>query len=258
MKSKAFIGVILTLPYAGLVIAQPTPSNDIPKWSGNLSLGYLSTSGNTEKTTATGGLDLTRQDPTWRDHFKLNAIYSRDSGETTASRYQGSYQRDFKISGDSRYLFGRTTALKDQFSGYNYVLTASAGYGFRAWRKTLDYSKQDAHLDLEVGPGYRYARIKPEDVDSSGDSHESNATARTAAKFLFPLSATAKFSQNLEATFTLSGQHNIEGQSETALVANVMDSLALKLSYSVYYVENPPDAKKPTDTQTEISLIYQI
>lgn len=258
MNSKALFGAFLALPFTGVAAAQPASAPAPTDWSGNLSLGYLSTSGNTNKTTATGGLDLTREDPRWRDHFKLDTIYSRDSGTTTTSRYQGSYQRDFKIADSNSYLFGRTTALRDQFSGYDYVLTASAGYGFRAWSKSLSYSKQDAHLDLEFGPGYRYAKIKQEDVASSGADHESNATVRTGAKFLFPLSATAKFTQNLDATFTVSGRHNIEGESETALVANVMDSLALKLSYKIFYVENPPDAKKPTDTQTEVSLIYQI
>ncbi len=251
--------LILAGAVSGAAQAGQNPSAQAHQgWSGDISLGFLSTTGNTRKTTATGGLDLNHRSQTWRDHYKLDAVYSRDSGETTASRYQGSAQRNFDLAGEKHYLFTRATGLKDQFSGYAYVLTASVGYGQRVWEKPLAYSDDPAFLDLEIGPGYRYARIKDENLMPGQDSAERNGTVRTGAKLVYPLSASATFSQSLDGTFTVTGKHNIEAQSETALVAHVMDRLAVKLSYQVNYVENPPDAKLSTDTQTKVSLLYRI
>lgn len=238
--------------------SNPTSQSQDNNWSGNISLGFISTTGNTHKTTASGGVDLKHETTDWRDHFKLTGIYSRDSGSTTASRYQALAQRNINLDGKKHYLFTRASATKDRFSGYDYVLNASVGYGQRVWERAFSYSKKHAYLDLELGPGYRYARILPENVPPGGDNAERNATVRTGAVFSYPLSSSATFSQTLDGTFTVSGQHNVEAQSETALVAQIMDKLAVKISYQVNYTENPPDAKVSTDTETQVSLLYQI
>ena len=262
LKKEAALAAVLI---AGCNVGHAQDAGDSPEkkakapWSGNISVGYLSTTGNTDKTTATGGLDLTHDLSAIRDHFKLDATYSTNAGEKTAERYQGSAQRDFKLSGNNRYLFTRGTALKDEFSGYDYVLTASAGYGFRVWEETVDYNEDNAFLDLEVGPGYRYAKIhNPEQTSEPDKNSESSATVRTGAKFQYPLSDDAEFNQSLDATLNVTGDDNLEAESQTALVAHVMDRLAVELSYSLFYVKNPPDAKASTDTQTKVSLLYKI
>lgn len=256
VKKSICMALALSMGYAHS--AQASSSDQSMGWSGNVSLGYLSTTGNTHKTTATGGTDLDHKTRKWRDHIKFDAVYSRDSGETTASRYQGAVQRNFDLKGEKHYFFTRATALKDQFSGYDYVLTTSVGYGQRVWEKSLSYSKKPAFLDLEIGPGYRYARIRSESISPGDNRYERNGTIRTGAKFLFPLSATASFKQSLDGTFTVTGKRNIDAESDTALVAHVMDKLAVQISYQVNYVEFPPDGNSTTDTQTKVSLLYQI
>lgn len=256
MKSSIWLASAFLLAYAqGAQAVSPDQSMG---WSGNVSLGYLSTTGNTHKTTATGGTDLDHKTQKWRDHIKFDAVYSRDSGQTTASRYQGAVQRNFDLKGEKHYLFTRATALKDQFSGYDYVLTTSIGYGQRVWEKPFSYSKKPGFLDLEIGPGYRYARLRSENVDPGTDRYERNGTIRTGAKFFFPLSASANFKQSFDGTFTVTGKQNIDAESDTALVAHVMDKLAVQISYQVNYVQNPPDGNSTIDTQTKVSLLYQI
>src|SRR5690606_9123880 len=181
-----------------------------------------------------------------------------DEETTTAERYRASAKSDYKLFQVQSYLFGRLAAVDDRFTGYAYEITSSIGYGFRAWEHTPPNSADVAFLDLEAGPGYRLAKIRRDHLDPGEDDMERAGIVRLAARFLYPLSGNARFNQTLSSEIGVAGDDNVIAESQSALAANLVDSLAMKLAFDVRYVKEPPRNSKSTDTETSITLIYTL
>lgn len=227
-------------------------------WLTTIELGLLLTSGNTEKETLKGKLDATQDLAKWRNTYNLEAFSSNDRDKATAERYRASAKSDYKLLNDGSYLFGRLAGVDDRFSGYSYELTTSIGYGFRAWERSLPYSDDNAFLELEAGPGYRFAKIRSSQLEPGEDNTEEAGLIRVAGRFMYPLSAGARFDQTFSTENTILGDNNFIVESESALVTTIVRSLAMKLAVNVRYLKEPPSGKKSTDTETSVTLIYSL
>src|SRR5690554_692942 len=227
-------------------------------WLASIELGLLLTSGNTEKESLKGRLDATQDLAKWRNTYNLEAFSSNDQDKATAERYRASAKSDYKLLDDGSYLFGRLAGVDDRFSGYHYELTTTIGYGFRLWEQSLSYSDDNAFLELEAGPGYRYAKIRASQLEPGEDDTEEAGILRVAGRFMYPLSAGARFDQRFSTESSILGDNNFIAESESALVANLVSSLAMKLAVNVRYLKEPPSGKKSTDTETSVTLIYTL
>lgn len=227
-------------------------------WIASIEFGFLLTSGNTENNSLKAKVDATQDLPKWRNTYQAEAFSSSDDETTTAERYRASAKSDYKLFEDKRYLFARLAAVDDRFTGYEYEVTSSIGYGFRAWEHTPANSTDSAFLDLEAGPGYRFAKIRREQLEAGEDDMERAGIVRVAGLFQYPLSDHARFSQTLSSEFGVAGDDNVIAEAQSALAANLVDGLAMKLAFDVRYVKEPPRNSKSTDTETSITLIYTL
>lgn len=134
----------------------------------------------------------------------------------------------------------------DPFTGYDYKAVASSGYG----HKFIDGG--DLYLSAEVGPGYIYKKLDDEQSVLLGYDKEDNLVAHGALNFSYDISKTSKFSQLFVADYG----DGLEGRSETAITANIVGALAMKLAVIVRYNSEPLDDKKSTDTETTMTLLY--
>lgn len=263
--------MLICLGLLGIGAAAPTlaqdeleSSNDEPlaeeeapsNWTASIELGLLFTSGNTEKENIKGKLDAIHDLPTWRNTYNLEAFSSHDKEKTTAERYRASAKSDYKLLQNNEYLFGRLAGVDDRFSGYSYELTGSIGYGFRVWERSLPYSSDKALLELEAGPGYRFAKLRADQIENDGDDTEEAGIIRLAGRFLYPLNSGTRFDQSLSTENSVLGDNNLIIESESALVTNLVQSLAMKLALNMRYLREPPSGKKSTDTETSVTLIY--
>lgn len=220
---------------------------DAKDWEGEAELGVLMTSGNTEETNVNGRLGLVHEVVDWRNIAELSSIYSEAEDETTAEKYKASLETNYKFD-ESQYWFLRGTYDKDRFSGYDFESTATTGYGNRVWQRG-----ERSFLDLSIGAGYRYNKLKA--VNAAGEDAEKEAIARLAAQFNYALSENALFRQKLSTEIGLE-ENNVISQSETALKANVVGNLSMKLAYRVKHVSDAPAGSDSTDTETSIALLY--
>lgn len=92
-------------------------------------------------------------------------------------------------------------------------------------------------------------------MNDDGEEEEKEAIARLAAQFDYALSENALFRQKLSTEIGLD-ENNVISQSETALKANVVGNLSMKLAYRVEHVSDAPAGSDSTDTETSISLLY--
>lgn len=215
-------------------------------WAGDIEAGLLTTSGNTDETQISGEADVTRNWMDWRQNVTLRSRYAEQDEERTTERYSASTQMDYKFNPND-FVFLRGRYDNDDFSGYQFQASTSAGYGRRIWEEG------DSRLDATLGAGYRYSKFDERDPEHGSQREE--PIGRLAADFRYDLSKTAQFREELESEIGLDEGDSVS-RSVTSLQANINSALAMRLAYTVEHDSNPPADNKSTDTITSVTLLY--
>lgn len=234
---------VLALSVSPLAVAQTDNRN----WEGEVELGVLVTSGNTDETNINSRLGIVQDLTNWRNSGSFRSLYSKTDDTATAEKYQLDAETNYKLD-DRQYWFLRGAYDDDRFSGFEYRSSATTGYGNRVWT-----SGERSFLDLSAGLGYRFNKlVEPND---EGEREEDEAIARLAGQFDYALSDTALFRQKLNTEMGLSENDTIT-ESETSIQASLVDNLSMKVSYLVTHFSDPPAGSASTDTETSLSLLY--
>ncbi len=241
MKSQNWLSFSMGLVLSVVVIssvAEGAKKND-GSWKGNVELGIVTTTGNTETETINAKAKAETEREKWRHTLKFESLTSSDRSTTTAERYVLNGQTDYKTS-DKNYFFGMINYENDRFSGYDYRISEAVGYGRRVIHDpTLT-------LDLEIGPGARQSKL---DTGKSQDE----VTLRGAAKLAWKIAETSTLSEDLTTDV---GEDVTITKSVTALTAQVNGSLATKVTYTIQNTSDVPADVENTDTETAVTLVY--
>lgn len=235
-KNVAIAAGVATMLAMGNVRAEETE----PPWEGNISLGYLASTGNTETENFNGEVKAAYSLIGWVHHVFLSAVGSRDSGVINGERYQAQYKLDKKLDQRS-YLYGRLAYDKDRFSGFDSKSSGVAGYG----RRLIDNEKHV--LKGELGAGRRRENL----LDGTTNT---NAILQGNIDYLFRFSKNAEFTQTL---LTEAGRDNNYTESVSKIRSNLIGALAVAVTYTVKHNTNPPEINEKTDTYMAISLDYK-
>lgn len=241
------MGIRTPLAIACFALAPMAQAQDSRNWEGEAELGFLMTSGNTDETKLDGRLGLKHETETWRNTGDFRSRYTEAEDQTTAEEYKAALEANYKFD-EQQYWFVRGAYEDDRFSGYDFESTLSTGYGNRVWQQG-----DRSFLDLSVGGGYRYNKLREDDVD--GSNTEEEAIARLAGQFDYALSESALFRQKLSTEIGLD-ENNTISQSETSLQSSIVGSLSMKVAYRVKHVSDAPAGSDKTDTETSLSLLY--
>jgi len=207
--------------------------------SGQVALGYLATSGNTESENMSLNFGGDYYADVWHHALGGRAIRASTSGVTTAEAYGLSWQSD-RDFGEKSYLFTRAAWDKDKFSAYDQQIREVVGYG-------RHFIKSEKHtLNAEGGVGLRQSDLR----DGTSDDE---SIARLSMDYAFQLSETAEFKQLVGIE---SGSNNTYTETVTSLSADVWTDLAIVLSYTVKRNSTVPVGTVKRDTFTAISLEY--
>lgn len=236
--------VVTVLALATIPMVASAQDSD---WEGEAELGLLVTTGNTEETNLKGRLALLQETEIWRNFLEARSAYTEAEDETTAERYRGEAETNYKFS-ENQYWFLRGYYEDDRFSGYDFRSSATTGYGHRVWDMG-----ENTFLDLSAGLGYRYNRL--DEIEDDDDRYEDEAIGRVAGHLDFELSENALFRQKLSSEFGLQN-NNVITESETSVQASVVGDLSLKIAYRVTHVSEPPPDSEKTDTEASVSILY--
>ncbi|TVP55311.1 MAG: DUF481 domain-containing protein [Halomonadaceae bacterium] len=223
------------------------PAHADQNWRGSMEAGMLLASGNAPERTITARADATRNWADWRQNLNLESRYTERDDQRTAERYRASTQLDYKFNPHD-FVFVRGSYDDDSFSGFQFQASATAGYGRRVWQLS-----DGTYFDASIGAGYRFSRFDMADPD--GRTREEDPIGRLAANFRYELSPTATFRQDLETEVSLDDAESIS-KSVTSLQANLVGSLAMRLSYTLERVSDVPVNRRNTDTITAVTLLY--
>ncbi len=229
---KTAVAILALVPALG--VAQES------SWGGEAELGIVATSGNTETQTYNAKIKAENERDQWHHKLAFEALNSSNNQVTTAERYNLSGQSNYKLS-DTRYLYGMLAYEDDRFSGYDYRVSESLGYGASVIKR------EGLQLDIEVGLGARQSKL-----DDTGDS-ENEGVVRLAGNLAWEISETSRFTEELTSEI---GEEATITKSVTGLKSQINGSLAMKLSYTIKHTSKVPAGIEKTDTETAVTLVY--
>lgn len=230
------------------------PSEPSSPWAGGGELGFASARGNSISESLNARVDVRYTRGDWIhgiDLFGLRtrAEYAVDDGnggtvrerKTTANRYTFGANSALRL-GEHRQF---TTALRyeqDDFATYDWLQTASIGYGTRV----MDGER--TQLDLQIGPGFRRAH------DAEEGSTESGLIGRGFIGLKFGLTDNTELANTL---LVESGAHNTFAQNELGVSVAMNSHLALKAGLQARRNSDVDAERKKTDTLTTMNVVYR-
>ena len=247
MYKKLGLGLSLLFCVQGTVIAQEGPLEsselDITQekvWKGEGELGMTQTSGNTETSNVLAKLAVTYVHSKWEHQADVEILRSEDNDTLTAKRYDLGVQSNYDLSKQD-YLYANAQYEEDHFSGYDYQTIITGGYGYKI------INTEPTLLKLEAGIGGRQSRLE-EEIDGNREP-----IARLALHYRQKVGSHSQFIQNFLA---IPGGDNTFARSYTALKVQIMDQVAVNLSFLVKHNTDVPDENKNTDTVSAVTLVY--
>ena len=234
------IGGLAFFALAGIAFGQAggAPEEEGP-WSGSASLGFLSTSGNTDSTSYNSAFEVSYARNKWTHTFGGAALGAEQTDVSTSEAYAADWKSTYDFS-EHNYIFGLINWRKDRFSGVDEQLSEAIGYG----RRLIN---TPAHLlSAEIGVGHRSA-------DLSDNTSESGVIGTLGMDYVWTFSETSKFEQNIAVE---TGSDNTFIESVSAVRAKLLGDLAIVFSYTVRNNSDVPVGSVNTDKFTAISVEY--
>ena len=208
-------------------------------WSGNLSLGYLSTSGNTDTTSYKTKFAIGYTQSDWEHRFEGSSTGADESDVTTAESYQAGWRSAYNFT-EHDFVFGTVDWRKDRFAGVTEQLSAALNYG----RRVIDTPKH--MLALGIGAGFK-------DSERSDGTSANGAIGRGSLLYDWAFSETAGFNQGVVVE---SGSGNTYIESVSEVRAKLLGDFALVVSYTIKHNTDVPVASEKTDRLSAVSIEY--
>ncbi len=236
IRSVLVICSLLTLPLAALAAEEEAEDDPL---EGNVKLGYLATTGNTETSSLNTSFEARYVVGQWHHEATASAINASENKVTTAEAYEAGWKTGWDFT-DRDFIFGRLNWRKDRFGGFDTQFSQTVGYG----RRIID---TDVHtLNGELGFGARQSK------DQLGVSQD-ETIATGALNYTWKFSDTSEFGQTLRVE---AGSENTFSESVTSITARLVGALNLVASYTIRNNSDVPIGTEKTDTRSAISLEY--
>ena len=198
-------------------------------------LGFVNTAGNSEVTTLNVGERLTYRTAGWVLGEFFNVIYGKTDGTESTSLWKAGARVDRELS-QRLAAYGFVGWERNKFAGISRRFEEGVGLAY----KVLTGPK--SVLDFEAGVSLNQQRST-----LAGIPEDKFAAGRAAGLFRYNLSESAFLTQLVEFLPNLEESDDYRVNSETALVASLSKSIALKLGYVVRFDNLPEPGFKETD-----------
>ena len=241
MKPKLNVLLVLAALSSAPAYAQSNAAPAPKPLSGQVALGYLATSGNTDSTNANASFELVYALESWKHQFDLSAVSATSNKVKTAEAYSAKYEGRRAFGEDQKaYLFTTLDWKEDRFSAYDRQMSETAGYGRRLVERGPHV------LNAEIGAGSRQATLRD-------GTDQNEGIVRGAVDYELTFTEKTGFKQDL---IIESGASNTSYESVSALKARLVGNIGLVLSYRVKHNTDVPVGVAATDRFTSISLEY--
>lgn len=229
-----------------------TDGDNYKPWAGDVELGLVLSSGNTESTAVRANAELQHEMKDFRNKYLIQTLFQRNSqfDQNTNSKTSNTTGQRLNLVGQSNYkfhrsefsIFGRGAYLNDRFGAFREQASIAAGAAMRI------YEEGDSYWDIETGPGFAH--------QETADGDRSTGIIWYAATNLdYQLNEHNSFRQSLEWSVSLDGK-NSSWLSRSAFTSQVSGQLSMRLGFIVKYDSSPGEFRSKTDTETSATLVY--
>jgi len=211
-------------------------------WSGNVFLGAVQQSGNTDRTNASFGGEATRRSA--KDRFNLSLLYNyaEEDGTLTTRDTYGAIKYDYFFT-QKFYGYLGVEMLKDKFKDLNLRTIVGPGVGYQIWDDDVKA------LALEAGIAY----FSEDRIDADDDQW---FTARLGARFRYTLSEHVTFSDNFAIYPSLEAGGEFTSRNEATLVTTIAGPWSLRLANVWEHDSDPAEGIKKDDSKSSLNLQY--
>ncbi len=232
--------------------AQPPPQHE---WIGKGQAGFLDSKGNSTGESINAALDMSRYDDDWKNAAHVEGFYGKSGEVVSAERWIVNEQTDYTIT-PKTFAFGGLRFEHDQFDGFVYQASVTAGLGYKLLDTTSD------KLTVQAGPGFK--RYRPETIvkDPGGSGAvvdriplvtEREAIATVGVDYAHSFNKSTTLTNKLLYEY---GSQNTLTTDQIALAVKMTPALALSVGYQFTDNSNPPVPLKKVDTVTTVNLVY--
>lgn len=209
-------------------------------WSGEASLGFLNTTGNTiARTLNTKGTVNYKNGP-WAHVARAAALTAQKDKVTTDERYNLGYKLTYDFT-PFDYAFGSLDYDNDRFAGIIERRTEAVGYG----RRLLTMPKHT--LDVELGLGATQQKL------ATTEERQGAFVGLLNAKYQWLISDTSSFTQTLKVE---ESKDNTFINPVSALKLVIAGRLFTTIGYEIRTNTQAAAGTLKTDTLTSINLGY--
>jgi putative salt-induced outer membrane protein len=244
MRTISILCILLTIGPVALGYAEDQVSEK-KRFSNETSISLVNTTGNTDTLSLAGKNEMTYLfSENLSGSWIAGAIYNETNGIKETERYYTDLRADYSIN-DRLYCYGLGSWFQDKFSGFDHRVGIGPGLGYRLLVGPAHF------LSVEGGLNYTYENYTDPEEDDDGFWE-----GRLFTKYEWAFTEKTKFSQRLEYLQSSEESNTWKINSETALITSLTDILALKISYTVLYNNNPlPSELNNTDTIFTTSMV---
>ena len=211
-------------------------------FKGSFELGFDSASGNSERFSLTGAMNLAFKNLPWTYNFNANTAVAEEGDERVEENYLADFQIEYAVSNSENYWFGYTSLEKNEFRGIEQRLVEVLGYG-----ATL-LKTPGTLLQSDIGIGLRQSSYTDK---ARGDEDET--IGYLGLHYNQEITDNTSFIQHL--TF-IPGTENDFLLSNSALEVKMSEQTAINLSYVVARNSKVSEGVEKTDTSTNVSFVY--
>lgn len=232
----ALLGVISIL-----AVSLPVHAADEPM-KNTIDLGFVNAAGNMDVTSLSVADHMTYSAAPWRATGLFSVLHASSNGEDTANWWQiaGRGERDIAPNISIYVLAGWD---KNRFAGIDRRFQEGAGLSFRILDTAPD------RLSLDAGIGFIQQR-------NTLDANDDFVSARIAATYQHDFADKAYFLQTVELLPNLEKSKDLRINTESAVVAPMWHSMAVRLAYLVRYDRLPEPTFEKTDRIFTAGLQY--
>ncbi len=225
-------------------------------WSGNASVGIVSSDGNTQSRSqnAEYGLVYGGADAAWAVSSAGKLVQARsrvitemadgtetEKMQTTAETYRANLRLERRVN-EQNYFYTNADFAKDLFGSVRTSTSQTLGYGRRL------IARDALSLDMELGAGARQ--------EEAQDTREtvSEAIGQLGVKFVKKWGDRAELSELIGVQY---GKENTMTDSRTRLKLAVVGSVWAQLGFDLRNNSDTGPDEVATDTTTSVSVLWQ-
>lgn len=217
------------------------------QWTGDVSLGYSQSSGNTDKGSGQIGLNSNYKMTEGEFIGKARAFYSQSNNKMDGQKWDGLAKYLLSFPDESKWFTSYQVSVDhDRFSDIDYRIVPAIGLGYHFAQE------EDWTWNADLALGYEITRYR---VNTAADDETVALIGHTFAKKR--VLENAFISEDLTVIPGLESGSGIRVKSETAFTNPLNEKLDLEIKYIVDYDSEPAANTTSTDKQILAGIKYK-